>query len=250
MLRPYTTHKKGWSMAGEFQDKVVVITGASGNLGSAVTRRFAAEGAKLVLVERNLDKLKTLAAELTNEVLTIAADATSAVDAESLVQQVEARFGQIDVLAHTIGGFLYGKPVHEGGLDDLEKMLALNVRPLYATCGRIARHMLDKGVSGKIVVVVSRAAVAGAANLSAYTAAKAAALRVVESMALELRDKGIHVNAISPSIIDTLPNRADMPKADFSKWVTVEQIADGIAFLASDRAGGIYGTNLEVYGRV
>lgn len=236
-------------MPREFENKVVLITGASGNVGSAVARRFAGGGARLVLVGRDTDQLTSFGAELQAESLAISADLTKADEVESMVAQAEARFGHIDILAHTVGGFTFGKHVYDPGLDALEKMWNLNVVPVYLTCGRVARHMLEHQVAGHITVVLARAAQRGGARTSAYTASKAAALRLVESLALEVRDQGIHVNAVSPSIIDTPQNRADMPKADVSKWVTAEQIADTIAFLSSDAAAGLYGANLEVYGR-
>lgn len=237
-------------MAGEFENRVVMVTGANGNVGRAVSQRFAAGGAKLVLVGREAEAVQAIASEIGVEAVGLAADLGSEAEVDSLVQQVEARFGRIDVLAHTAGGFISGKAVYEPGLDHLEKAWAMNVRPVYVTLGRVARHMLDNQIQGRMVAVVARSALKGSAKTGAYTASKAAALRIIESLALEVRDAGIHVNAVSPSTLDTPPNRADMPKADPSKWVTVEQFADAIVFLASDAAAGLYGANLEVYGRV
>jgi NAD(P)-dependent dehydrogenase (short-subunit alcohol dehydrogenase family) len=237
-------------MAGEFENKVVVITGATGNLGRAVVRRFGSGGAKLVLVDRNMERLQAMCDEFgSNESLPSVTDVGSEEAVEALIKAVEERFGQIDVLAHTVGGFVSGKPVYEAGLDQLEQMWTLNVKPVYIVAGGVARHMLSRNIAGHITVVVARSGLKGSANNGPYTASKAAALRLIESLALEVRDKGIHVNAVSPSIIDTPINRQDMPKADFSKWVKPEQIADAIAFLSSDAGSAFYGTNLEVYAR-
>ncbi|PJF24318.1 MAG: short-chain dehydrogenase, partial [Phototrophicales bacterium] len=98
-------------------------------------------------------------------------------------------------------------------------------------------------------MVLARAAYKGAANTAAYTATKAAAQRLMESMSLELRDHGINVNGVAPSIIDTPPNRASMPNADFSRWVTTDSLADAIAFLVSDAARDLHGVTLDVFGR-
>lgn len=236
-------------MAGTFANKVVLITGASGNVGAAAARRFAAEGAQLALVARSSADIEPLAAELGGDPLLLAADLTQPDDVNRMVEQVEARYGQIDVLAHTVGGFFVGKPVSDTDVNELERAWKLNTLPVFLTTGRVARHMLEHSVQGHIVVVLAKSAQAGAAKLAPYTAAKAAALRVVESLAAEVRDSGIHVNGISPRTIDTPENRADMPKADTSKWVTVEEMADAIAFLASPASAGMYGANLEVYGR-
>lgn len=232
-----------------FDGKVVMVTGATGNLGQVVARKFAAQGAKLALVARDAADLKALADELGGEILTEAADLGDPASVDALVSRIEARFGGIDVLAHTVGGYAAGKPVHESGVDVLEKVIALNVRPVYVTAGRVAKSMVDRDQGGKIVVVLAKSALKGSTNNGAYTASKAAAQRIVESMALELRDKGINVNAVLPSTIDTPQNRKEMPNADPAKWVTADDIADAIMYLASDAAAKIHGASLEVYGR-
>ncbi|MBI5670919.1 MAG: SDR family NAD(P)-dependent oxidoreductase [Chloroflexi bacterium] len=229
----------------DFTDKVVLVTGASGNLGSAITRRFAAEGARLVLVERDETKLAELAREVGG--LPVAADVTDPTSVDALVQRVEAEYGRIDVLAHTVGGFAPGQPVHESGLDIWDKMLNLNAKSVYVMCGRVARHMVEHQIEGSIIAVVSRNAYKGTAKNAAYSAAKAAAQRVVESMAAELGKLGITVNAIAPSTIDTPQNRAEQPNADYSKWVQPAEIADAMVFLAGNRA--INGHTLDLYGR-
>lgn len=233
----------------DFSGKVVIVTGATGNLGQVLARQFAAQGAKLVLVAREADALKALAAELSAETLTEAADLGDPASADALVRRVEAQFGGIDVLVHTVGGYAAGKAVHESDVDVLEKMMALNVRPIYVTAGRVAKSMVERGEGGKIVVVLAKAALKGGAKNAAYSASKAAAQRIVESMALELRDHNVNINAVLPSIIDSPVNRADMPNADVSKWVTAEDVADVMLFLASDKADKIHGASIEVYGR-
>jgi NAD(P)-dependent dehydrogenase (short-subunit alcohol dehydrogenase family) len=234
---------------GAFEGKVVMVTGATGNLGQVVARKFAAEGAKLALVAREAADLKALADELGGDVLAEAADLGDPASVDALVGRIEARFGGIDVLAHTVGGYAAGKPVHESGVDVLEKVIALNVRPVYVTCGRVAKSMVDRGQGGKIVVILAKSALKGSTNHGAYTASKAAAQRIVESMELELRDNGINVNAVLPSIIDSPQNRKDMPNTDPAKWVTAEDVADAMLFLASDQAAKIHGASIEVYGR-
>jgi NAD(P)-dependent dehydrogenase (short-subunit alcohol dehydrogenase family) len=239
-------------MAGRFAGKVVMITGAGGNLGRAVIQKFAAEGAKLALVDRSADKLKPFLDELkvSNRRYMIApADLASEAEVDKMLGKFVKRFGQIDVLAHTVGGYAAGTAVHETGLDVWDKMMNLNARPIFIVGGRVAKHMVEKGVKGSIIFVLARNALKGAAKQGAYTASKAAAQRIMESMALELRDMEIHVNAVLPGTIDTPPNRESMPKADYSKWVQPEEIADAIVYLASEQASALYGVNLEVYGR-
>lgn len=232
-----------------FGGKVVLVTGATGNLGQVVARRFAAQGAKLVLVARNADDLKALADELAVETMTEAADLGDPESVDALVRRVEARFGGIDVLAHTVGGYAAGTPVHATGIDVLEKVINLNVRPVFVTGGRVAKSMVERGQGGKIVFVLAKSALKGSANNGAYTASKAAAQRIMESMALELRDQGINVNAVLPSIIDSPQNRKDMPNADPAKWVTADDLADVILFLSSPEGAKLNGASIEVFGR-
>lgn len=232
-------------MAADFSDKVVMVTGASGNLGSAVTRRFAAAGAKLALVELDEARLSDLAREVGG--LPCAANVTDPDSVDALVRRVEAEYGRIDVLAHTVGGYAAGQPVHEAGLDVWDKMMNLNARSVYVMGGRVARHMIEHQIEGSIVAIVSRNAYKGTAKNAAYSAAKAAAQRVIESMAAELGKLGITVNAIAPSTIDTPQNRAEQPNADYSRWVQPSEIAEAIAFLAANHA--VNGHTLDIYGR-
>lgn len=236
---------------GAFEGKVVIVTGASGNLGRAVSKKFSSEGAKLVLLDRSADRLEALAAELGGICLPLTGDLNDPASVDSIVKQVEADpfLGRIDVLAHTVGGYEAGTPVHETSVELLDQQYNLNTRPVFITAGRVAKHMVDHGVQGKIVIVLARSGLKGSNNHGAYTASKAAAQRIMESMSFELRDKGINVNGVMPSTIDTPANRSAMPNADASKWVTPEALADSIAFLASDDARALHGVSLEVYNR-
>ncbi|MBK8027583.1 MAG: SDR family NAD(P)-dependent oxidoreductase [Chloroflexi bacterium] len=230
--------------------KVVMITGARGNLGSAAARAFAAQGARLALIDRNPGDCDALAATLSVESHPDAGDLNDAAAVDGILERIAGRFGGVDALIHTVGGYAAGQPVHEAGVEVMDQMFNLNVRPVVITAGRVAKHMVGRGQGGKIVVIAAKAGLHGQKNAAAYTASKAAVLRIVESMSAELRDQGINVNSILPSIIDTPRNRQDMPNADFSKWVTPEQIADTLVFLASAAGSAIHGASIEVYGRV
>lgn len=240
-------------MAFDFSGKVAVVTGGSGNLGSAVVRGFAAAGAKVALVDMSMERMDKVIADLGGAAKNyqgFVGDLSQPAKVQELVESIADHFGQIDILVHTVGGFAAGQSVHDSDIEVLDRMMALNVRPLYLVGGAVARHMLDEKIAGKMVFVLARAGLKGAKNMGAYTASKAAATRIMESMAAELKDSGININAVSPSIIDTPINRKDMPNADFEKWVTTAQLADSILYLSSEQASALHGVNLEVYNRV
>jgi NAD(P)-dependent dehydrogenase (short-subunit alcohol dehydrogenase family) len=240
-------------MAGIFKNKVVMITGAAGNLGKAVTAKFASEGAKLVLVDGKKEYLDSAVQALglkRGSYLLATGDLGKPADADKVVRATEKRFQHIDTLVHTVGGFAMGDPVHTAELSVFEKMMYLNAQVTFVMCGRVAKHMVDNNISGSIVAVLARSGLKGAKNMAAYTASKAAAERIIQSMAEELKDANIRVNGIMPSTIDTPINRKDMPNADFSKWVTPQQLADVLAYLSSDSASAITGDSVAVYNKV
>ena len=235
----------------DFSNRVVLVAGASGNLGQAIVRAFYAAGAKLALLDRAPDRLPQLFPELAgspNHLLLGYVDAADAESVEGAVQSVLERFGRIDVLANAIGGYRAGQPVHETPLDTWDFMLNLNTRTAFVLSRTVVPRMLAQG-SGKIAHVAARAALEGAAKASAYSASKAATVRLVESLAAELRQMNINVNCVLPGTIDTPQNRESMPKADHSRWVPPEAIADVILFLTSDAARAVNGAAVPVYGR-
>jgi NAD(P)-dependent dehydrogenase (short-subunit alcohol dehydrogenase family) len=235
----------------DFSDRVVVVTGASGNLGAAVVQAFYTAGAKLVLVDRQIGRLQTIFPTLDAEpdrFLAVSADLTEPDSVRSMALAAVEHFGQIDVLANTVGGYRGGTPLHETPLEAWDFMLNLNVRTALIVSQVIIPHMLERG-SGKIVHVAARAGMSGSAKMAVYSAAKSALIRLVESMGAELKHKGINVNCVLPGTIDTPQNREERPDSDYSRWVTPEAIADVIVFLASDAARAINGAAIPVYGR-
>ena len=238
---------------GQFDGKTVMITGAAGAVAKGIVHKFAIEGAKLVLVDYAEAGLNARIEELKNDLgdyITVAGDLGKTEDADKAIQQATQNFGQIDVLIHTVGGWAGGTPVHETDIAVFEKQMYLNARIFFVTLGRVAKHMVDNEVKGSIAAILAKTGLSGAKNTAAYAASKAAAQRIMESMALELKEHHIRVNGVMPSIVDTPANRQSMPNADFSRWVTPEQIADTMAFLASDGAEAITGQSLGVYNSV
>jgi NAD(P)-dependent dehydrogenase (short-subunit alcohol dehydrogenase family) len=235
----------------DLTNRVVLVAGAAGNLGQAVARAFFSTGASLVLLDHAADRLPQLFPELAasaDHLLLGSVDAADAGSVERAVQSALERFGRIDVLANTVGGYRAGLPVHETSPDAWDFMLNLNARTAFVLSRAVVPHMLAQG-SGKIVHVAARAALSGSAKAAAYSASKAALVRLVESMAAELRRSNINVNCVLPGTVDTPQNRQDMPKADHSRWVPPEAIAGVILFLASDAAWPVNGAAVPVYGQ-
>lgn len=237
-------------MPGQFDGKVVMVTGAAGAVARGVLEKFAAEGATLALVDVRQERLEQAVQEVGDRLgrhTLQTGDLGDVEQTDAVIQRIVSELGRIDTLVHIAGGFAAGTPVHETGIDVFEKMIYLNARLTYVACGRVARYMVQQGIPGTMVAVLARSALQGSKGTAAYSASKAAAQRIVESMAAELREHGIRINGVMPSIADTPANRKAMPNADFSKWVTPQQIAEAIAFLASDAASAISGDSLAVY---
>jgi len=146
-----------------------------------------------------------------------------------------------------VGAYAGGSALWRTGMDVFERMMALNVRSGFVLARSVVPGMVERG-AGSIVNVASRAAVDHAAGASAYAAAKAAAVAMMDSLAADLRGTGVRVNTVLPSIIDTEANRKAMPGADFAQWPKPEEIAAVILFLCGDDARLIHGAAVPVYG--
>lgn len=235
----------------DMTDRVVIVTGAAGNLGSAVARVFHAAGARLVLVDRSADRLPRLYPELADSAdhfLATSVDLTDQGAVQEMVSQAQMRFGRIDVLVNAAGGWRGGKPVHETPLETWDHLHNLNARSVFITSSAVAPVMVEQG-KGRIVNTAARSALGAAGRNGAYGASKSAVLRLTETMAVELRDQGVTVNCVLPGTIDTPQNREAMPKADHSRWVPPESIAEVMLFLASDAAWPVSGAAVPVCGK-
>jgi NAD(P)-dependent dehydrogenase (short-subunit alcohol dehydrogenase family) len=222
--------------------RTVVLTGASGNLGRAVTDAFAGTGANLALLDVKPGSIQDSARQVF-----VQTDLLDAQSVQAAADQVLQRFGCIDALCNLAGGFRMGTPVHETSPQDWDFLFDLNARTLLHTAKAMVPAML-RGGGGKIVNVAAYAAQKGAARMGAYAASKSAVIRLTETMAAELREHNINVNCVLPTIIDTPQNRADMPDADPRRWVAPADLAQVIVFLASDAARAIHGAALPVSG--
>jgi NAD(P)-dependent dehydrogenase (short-subunit alcohol dehydrogenase family) len=221
----------------------VVVTGAAGALGSAVVRRFLADGWRVVAPVRGepagLDPgAVAVPADLTDETAAAGAIAVAAADPVAPLRAV----------LNLVGGFAAGGRVHETPVADFEAQFRINLRPAYLVTAAALPHLVAAG-GGAVVCVSSRAAVKPFPGAAGYIASKVALLGLVDALAVEYRDEGVRVNAVLPSVIDTPANRAGQPGADHSRWVAPEQIADLLAYLCSDAAAATSGAHIPVYGR-
>lgn len=212
----------------------VAVTGSAGVLGTAVAQAFHDAGADVA----GIDVLPAPAPWQT-----VVADLRSPEAARDAARQL----GAIDVLANIAGGFAMGPAVADTSDAAWDDMFDINVRTLLNMARAVVPAMRGRR-AGKIVNIGARAALRGAGAMGAYCAAKSVVVRLTETLADELKALGINVNCVLPSIIDTPRNRADMPKADFAKWVAPADVAAVVLFLASDGARAVHGAAVPVEG--
>lgn len=230
------------------KSNVAVVTGAAGNLGAVVARILADAGYSVVAVDRSQRRLEENYGDWAaagGHLLAGDVDLTDESAVAALFAKVDKRYGRVDVLVNTVGGFRGGAPVHETDPADWEFLFRLNVVTAVLTCRHAVRRMTAQG-SGKIVNIASEAALTGAPNFAAYSVAKTGVLRLSEALAGETKGAGINVNCVLPGTMDTAANRTAMPDADRSGWVTLEQVAAVVGFLCSDAAAAVSGASVPV----
>jgi len=228
------------------KNKRVAITGAFGTLGTAVVGRALAEGALVAALDHAAAPKSP--SEFGDAVLIGGVDLADAQGAKSALAQAAEALGGLDALVNIAGGFAWEK-IEGSSLDTWDRMFRMNLLTAVAA-SQAALPWVLKSPSGRIVNIGAAGAIKAELGKGAYAASKSGVMRFTEALAEELKDRGITVNALLPSVIDTPPNRADMPDADFARWVRPEQIGDAIVFLLSDRAQAITGALIPVVGRV
>jgi NAD(P)-dependent dehydrogenase (short-subunit alcohol dehydrogenase family) len=232
------------SLAG----KAIVITGAYGVLGAETARAAVRCGARVALIDRATDAPPALleacgpgAVQLRGVDLSNAADATQAINA------AHQGLRGLDALINIAGSFRW-QTIADGDSETWDLLYAINLKTAVNASRAALAHMRKSG--GRIINVGANAAAKSGAGMGPYAASKAGVHRLTQSLAEEVKDLGITVNAVLPSILDTPANRAAMPEADFSKWVTPRALANVILFLASDEASAVTGALLPVTARV
>lgn len=240
--------EREWTMT--LDDSCVIVTGASGNLGSAVVRVLARRGARVVGVDRTEPRIDPVAdAPDPDRVLRIGGcDLSGTGTMDRVVAAAQARFGTVTGLVNTVGGFATGRVAAEA-LDQWDRMMLLNARVALVTSAAVLPAMVAAG-QGRIVHVAAQPGLKAAAGQAAYAASKAAVIRLVEAIAAEHRGDRITANCILPGTIDTPPNRAAMPTAQPDVWIPPEAIAELIAFLLSPAGAVVTGAAIPATGLV
>jgi NAD(P)-dependent dehydrogenase (short-subunit alcohol dehydrogenase family) len=218
--------------------KVIMITGAFGGLGQAVTTAFIQAGAKVVVVSRQVPE--TVPAN----VLNVSADVTDEAEVQRLMAEVRHQTARVDGLINLVGGFASGH-LTETDAALWSKMLTLNLTSAFLLSREAARLMTDQG-TGRILHIAARAAIDPFPGAGAYIVSKSALLALIKVLALELTGSGVKVNGVLPTIIDTPANQQSMPKADYKQWVQPEAIASLLVFLASDEAEALNGALIPI----
>jgi NAD(P)-dependent dehydrogenase (short-subunit alcohol dehydrogenase family) len=229
--------------------KTIVVTGAFGALGRAVAAAAAGRGANVAALDAAPAAPAGLAEPLgPNALILGGVDLSSAEGATKAMAAVKAKFGRLDALLNIAGGF-YWETVEGGMAEGWDHMYAINLKTALYSCQGALPYLLESG-AGRIVNVGAQSAVHAASGFGPYAASKSAVHRLTESLADELKLRGVTVNAVLPSTIDTPANRRDMPKADFDRWVKPADLAAVMLFLASDEAKAVTGALISVSGRV
>lgn len=218
--------------------KVIAVTGGFGMLGDAVGRAIRARGGRVALIDLAPDNGGE------GDLRLGGIDIAQFEPAQAAVATIVDQLGPLDGLVNVAGGFRW-QTLDDGSLDAWDLLYKINLRTA-ATMSKAVLPALKARGAGRIVNIGANGAVKAGVGMGAYAASKAGVARLTESLAEELKGSGITVNAVLPSIIDTPANRKDMPDADFSKWVTPQDLAAVIAFLLSDDARAVTGALIPV----
>jgi len=224
--------------------KVVLVSGASGGLGVHVTQAFLDAGATVIGTSRKIQQSSFASPGFT----AMPAEISTREGAAVLVDQVIARFGRIDVLAHTVGGFAGGQSIADTDDDTFQRMFDVNVNSAFYLL-RAALPAMRKARNGRIIAIGSRAAVDPGPGVGAYSASKAALVSLIRTVAGENKDAGITANVILPGTMDTPTNRKMIPNADVGKWVQPANVASLVLWLAGDAGADVNGAVIPVYGK-
>lgn len=231
------------------ENRVALVTGATGGLGRVVVKRFLQEHATVAAVYRSEDKLEELRRYAGEDVAGFKADVTDAASVQSLRGQVTGRLGRVDILLNIAGGYAGGVPLAEAEESMFDEMIALNTRSAWLCSRAFLPGMIERNWGRIVSVSAKNSTPRGrrAGNI-AYAISKAGIITLTEALAEELAKTDVTVNCVLPSTIDTDENRRKMPNADTSKWVSTQDIAEVILFLSSQSSKAVSGAAIPVFG--
>ncbi|MEM5317674.1 SDR family NAD(P)-dependent oxidoreductase [Paraburkholderia sp. JHI869] len=236
-------------MENGLNGKVVAVTGGFGSLGLATAQLLAERGARVALIGRGAaPEAAALPAALAGALCMGGVDLVDAQAAQAAFGTLQEKLGGLDALVNVAGAFRW-ETIGDGDARTWDLMFDLNVKTALNASKAALPHLVKSG-AGRVINIGAGAGLKAGLGMGAYSASKAGVARLTEALAEELKDKGVTVNAILPSIIDTPQNRADMPDADFTRWVQPREIATVIAFLLGADAQAVTGALIPVNGRV
>lgn len=233
-------------------DRVVIITGGAGGVGSTVSKRWLDAGASVLVVDHRQNTIDAWLSEFSQKswagrIATLATDVTTEAGAKKMVNEAQTSFGKPpDTLIHLVGGFAAAAVEDENAARTWDGMMAVNLTSAFQ-CYRAMLPALRARNGGWIVGLSSRAANNPGPRISAYAASKAALGALTSSLSAEVRAAGIHVNLIVASTVDTPANRKSMGDAQAASWVSPDDIADATMYLCSDNARSVHGATLAVF---
>ena len=230
------------------QNRTIIITGATGGLGTAVTQLVLKRGARITIPFHSPDQVERLRQTLQKKDIDKINFIWADLRDEQKVSEIFEPLKIVDGLIHLVGGFAMG-PTTDFSLEEWQQQITLNMTSTFLVCKYALRKMRKTGY-GRIVTVASRAALEPGAQTAAYSAAKAGVLALTRSIAEETKGTGITANTVLPGIIDTAANRQAMGDREAHKWVKPASLAEVICFLASEAAADLRGAAIPVYGSV
>jgi len=236
------------------ENKVAAVTGATGALGRVIVKALLEKGAETVVLYRSDAKLAELlefvGKDFKDKITAVKGDVNDVGSVKDFVKKAVDKHGRVDFLLNIAGAWAGGKDVANTDEQTWDFMMNTNLKSMFLCCWAALPFMIKQNY-GRIASVASRAAVEKRwrAKSAAYAVSKAGVVVLTEAIAEEVKDYNINVNCVMPSTIDTAANRRDFPKADFSKWVKPEDIAEVMVFLLSNASGIISGAAVPLYGK-
>ena len=228
--------------------RTILVTGGTGALGTPVTRRLLEEGHHVVVTRLEAEEAQ-VTHEVSSSLMSIRADVTDPTSIQEAVDHARSHFGPIDGLVHLVGAWIGGATTHQHAVADWNRMLDVNLTSTFLCSRAVLPEMIERD-QGRIVFVSSRTAHVARAGQVGYAVAKAGVEVLAQTIAEETRAYNVTANVIAPSTIDTPGNRRSMPNANFSSWVSLNDVAASISFLINESRAAIRGATLPIYGGV